>query len=123
MGIGSRASSGVYPRAVRFLPVIVCLCIALACVAAPLGAEDDIRTQVAQWLEDLKSDAYQVRETARTSLKQKGLRARDLLEAARKDGDAEVRRTVEQILRRAGRNTTAAADVPPGDLGALGLVA
>jgi len=87
---------------------------------APAG---DVRERVQGWLRDLTSDAFKVREAARTGLQREGLRARDLLEAAAQAEDPEVRRTVAAILARApGVSRTPAADVRPGDFDTLGRV-
>ena len=87
-------------------------------------AADDVRARVAAWLEDLKASAFEVREAARAGLEREGLRARDLLEAAAGDEDAEVRRTVAGILARvSGAQREAVGDVTPGDFEKLGLIA
>ncbi len=73
-------------------------------VGASAAADDAavIRGKVKQWLADLESDAFEVRETARTELRKHGNKARDLLEAAKDHADPEVRRTVRAILARVG---------------------
>jgi hypothetical protein len=91
------------------------LCL-LLCLGTPLAAEEPpaplqgeaLRAQVARWIADLRSDSFGVREQARAGLERHGAEARDLLEAARDDEDAEVRRTVRDILERGAENETPA---------------
>lgn len=107
------------------------LCALLALTALPAYAEEEpsapkaadagIRTQVAGWLKDLRSEDFQVREAARRKLLAKGLEARDLLEAAMDDPDPEVRRTVRAVLSRAPAKPVPAAEhIRPGDFRSIG---
>jgi hypothetical protein len=91
--------------------------------AAPPESPVDPRAQVAAWLQELTSASFQTREAARAQLEREGLRARDLLEAAREHPDAEVRRTVEAILARSpGARREPAATIRHGDFEALGRI-
>ncbi len=78
-----------------------------------------LRTHVKQWIEDLRSDSFATRQTARHGLQRYGTKARDLLEAVADDEDPEVRRTVRLLL---GGEPTKTAPVAPGDLAAIGRV-
>ena len=80
--------------------VVVLLVLALGVSA--VADDADLRAKVEQWLEDLQSDEFAVRETARGELRKHGTKARDLLEGARDHEDPEVRRTVRAILARVG---------------------
>lgn len=112
-------------------------CALLSCLPAPLlCAEDDpsapapasartgqdkVRARIATWLADLRDEAFRVREAARAGLEREGLQARDLLEAAAKSPDPEVRRTVAAILARLPSVAVVRqGDVHPGDFEALG---
>ncbi|MDJ0972952.1 MAG: hypothetical protein QNJ98_00655 [Planctomycetota bacterium] len=64
----------------------------------PPPADAALRTQIQGWLEDLRADAYETRRKAREQLRVHGRRAPDLLEALVDDPDAEVRRTVRELL-------------------------
>ncbi len=87
----------------------------------PKAAQPDIHEQVSRWLEELRSEDFEVRETARRSLRARGLQARDVLEGAKDDADPEVRRTVRAILARApAKPTLTAAQVTPGDFRGIG---
>jgi hypothetical protein len=86
---------------------LLLLLLLLLGLATPLRADEepaapDVRARIGKWIEDLRADAFGVRETARQQLKQYGLKARDLLEAAKDDEDPEVRRTIRGILDGAG---------------------
>lgn len=103
----------------RLLLVVLLLFL----VAGPARGEEDVRADVARWIEDLRSDDFTTREAAREQLQAKGLQAADLLEAAQDDEDAEVRRTVRAILARAPKRVTPKAEqVPPGDFRSLGTI-
>ncbi len=92
-------------------------------LGSPALAEDTVREKVVAWIEELRSDDFQTREAAREQLKREGLKARDLLEAARDHEDPEVRRTIRAILSRAPKPVTpAAAQVAPGDFRSLGTI-
>ena len=105
------------------------LVVALACMLLSLGAyaddqpadTDTVRARVAKWLEDLRSEAYPVREAARQGLEREGLQARDLLEALRDDPDLEVRATIRALLVRTPPNTQVRSD-PDADGQDIGLV-
>jgi hypothetical protein len=94
---------------------------------ASLAGEDDggkapRAERIAQWIEDLGSDRYAVREAARSRLEREGAAARGPLEARREDPDPEVRRAVGLLLERLEATPV---DLPPpalGDLSAVGRV-
>jgi hypothetical protein len=90
---------------------------------APIAAPGtpEFRARVGAWLEDLRSERFEVRERARAALEQWGAEAPDLLDALKDDPDAEVRRTVRGILERRGR-APVTTPVPAGDLASVGLV-
>lgn len=86
-------------------------------------ADEALRARVTAWLADLRSDDFATREAARAGLKREGPRALDLLEAAKDDTDAEVRRTVRAILAGAPRRVTpTAAEIAPGRFESLGTI-
>lgn len=119
----------------RLLPILLLL---LTCLLLPVPgrlarAEEDeparalegeeLREQVRQWIADLRSDQYEVREAAREGLRTHGLKARDLLEAAQDDEDPEVRRTVRALLSGQPRPPVRIPmQVQDGKLQELGLV-
>jgi hypothetical protein len=89
----------------------------------PAPTDGEVRERVAQWLGDLLSDAYDVREKARAGLLLHGGRARDLLEAQRDHEDPEVRGAVRAVLDRLEPRPT--EPTPPGrllDVASMGLV-
>ncbi len=103
----------------RALLIVLLLCL----VAGPARGEDDVRTRVTQWLEDLRAEDFATREAARQGLTREGLKAVDLLEAAKDHEDPEVRRTVRAILARTPKRVTPEADaVPMGDFRAIGTI-
>lgn len=105
------------------------LLILLLTVSSSRAEEDEghvippeqVREQVAAWLDDLRADDFATREAARQGLERYGDEARDLLEARRDDEDMEVRRTVRMLLER-GEGPEVRPPAPPGDLQALGRV-
>lgn len=121
---GWRPPVGLGPRMRAILILLL-----ISFVTAPVRAEDeppakdDVRRQVAGWIEGLRSEDFATRESARKQLKLHGLKAQDLLEAAKSDDDAEVRRTVRAILSRAPKRVTPdTAGLAPGDFRGLGTI-
>jgi hypothetical protein len=97
----------------RALLALVLMCAGL-CPGAqaedePAGSPD-VRARVQQWLEDLRSEEYPVRDAARAGLEREGLQARDLLEARKDDPDLEVRATIRALLARPAPNTDVRQD-------------
>ena len=77
------------------------MAVGIVLFVAPLGAEDEapqLERQVAQWIADLRSDDFAVRDAARKRLKAVAHQARKWLAPALDDPDPEVRRTVRALL-------------------------
>ncbi len=95
-------------------------CQALRADAEPVDTAA-VRIRVSKWLEDLRSDAYPVREAARAGLEREGPQARDLLEALKDDPDLEVRATIRALLAKSPPNTNVLPN-PDAAASDIGLV-
>lgn len=109
----------------RFVAIVSCAWL-LGLVGGALAHPEDepagpeLRAEISQWIEDLRSDEFARRDEARAGLEEHGLRAIDLLRAAQDDEDPEVRRTIRRIL-----DGVAVEEEPvlrPGALDRVGLV-